>query len=905
LPDAPGKPRRGLSDPQGGGGANMVKNLTAAALVSLLTGGLIGIVFGMNQVERTNAAIVADLERDARLAVDTVELLVRNLRLAVATVSANIDPDDISGSAEIFWPSIQEEWRDFRTVLVIDLSGTIVADLGRGGAAVGTNVSFRDYFREIISGRRNIYYVDAPIISQFDGRWTLPVSAPILDENQLVRGVVTASVEYGYFNPETWQTLGRQTHVHLVAMDSGEVFGLEPDETLLEPGARVEPAVLDAMAAAQGAAPRSLSIPGQQAYVAATSHNTLGVIVSRTEAGIRDQAVRAGFLTGGLAAIIASGLIMVFLRGRVVLKRVRRDAARLRMLEERQRLATNAGGIGVWDQDIRSGALVWDDLMHRHYGTDPENFGGRYEDWRARLHPEDAPRVIAAFQQALKAGTDFSSQFRILTPSGEERTLLSQATIAEGADGSARHMIGVNLDVTREVANETALKAALEKIEQDATHDVLTGIGNRRGFFNHVEALAQSHPADSQIAVLLLDIDQYKLVNDVFGHTGGDHLLTVVAGNVGALLGPQDFVARIGGDEFAVVLFGPRIRRRALELGQRIVEMCREPVPLRESAIRYTVSIGVALGPLGAAQRLLEDADIALYEAKNSGRNQFQLFTREMRVRSQEKKLLADDLVVGLEQGQIGIRLQPQVCSRTGALAGAEVLMRWWHPLRGELAPLEFLPLASEIGLVKDLDALVLRQAIEAAQNLARQGIVLPSLSLNLSIERLIDRALMSDLAVLERFPGELIFELLEVTDFSCQNKDVFDRINDLRGMGIRLAVDDFGSGHASLTTLLTLNPDYVKIDKRLVIEGTVEGRHPSPFLTTIADLCRRLNIALIAEGVETSRSVEMMAALGVETLQGYFFAKPLMLSEFSDWAHGRDVPSLPVPPPEIETRID
>ncbi|MDG3040519.1 bifunctional diguanylate cyclase/phosphodiesterase [Roseicyclus marinus] len=858
----------------------MMNSLRAAAFLSLVVGSISGLAVGIYQFQRIFAANVAEVRRDALLAVDTVELLVQNMRLAATTVAANIDPDDLAGSAEVFWQSVKQEWPSLRTMLVIDPSGVIVADLGRDGAAVGTDVSFRDYFLEVISGREAVYYVDAPIISTFDDRWVLPVSAPVLDENLGVQGVVTASVAESYFDPTGWQSLGQGSQVYLVSMETGGVAALQPDMPLLPSGESADAAVLEAMRGSGG----RLAIPGQTAFGSVTSFGSLGVIVSRPSMAIRHLAIRSGAISGLLVAAAAAFLAIAILRGKMVLDRVRRDAARLTELQQHQRLATAAGGVGIWVVDVRKGTVVWDDLMFQQFGVDRANFGGTLQDVSAWLHPDDVEAVMSKFEAALKTGTDFENQYRIVTPAGEERMMRSRATITIGQDGKPERAIGVNVDVTQEVSNERSLRTALERIEWDASHDQLTGVGNRRGFAKHVEELARSQVAEAEMAVVLLDIDQFKLINDVYGHVGGDHLLSAVAANIRSILLPEDFLGRLGGDEFVVILYGPQIRERAIELSDRILEVSRQSVFFGDKVIRYTSSVGISVGPLSAANRILEDADIALYEAKTAGRNQAQIFNKEMRLRTENKKRLADDLSVAVENGQIGIRLQPQICAHTGALAGVEALVRWWHPVRGELSPIEFLPLASEIGVMADIDAVVMAEALKAATSLADRGIVFPRLSLNVSLERLIAPSLVSDVEAISSFDGRIIFELLEVTDFSVANSDVFDRINRLRDLGVQFAVDDFGSGHASLTTLLALEPDYVKIDKRLVIEGIRDGQKPSPYLTTIIELCQRMKISIVAEGVETQESANALTMLGVEFLQGYHFGHPLTLDEFYAW---------------------
>lgn len=858
----------------------MMNSLTFAAFLSLVVGCISGLAVGIFQFQRITAAITEEVRRDALLAVDTVELLVQNMRLAVTTVGANIDPDDLSGSAEVFWQSVRQEWPGLRTMLVIDPSGVIVADLGREGAAVGLDVSSLDYFVEVISGREAVYYVAAPIISTFDDRWVLPVSAPVLDEDLSVQGVVTASVEKSYFDPTAWQSLGQGSQVYLVSMNTGGVVALQPDMSLLPSDESADAAVLEALKGSEG----RLSLPGQTAFGSVTGFGSLGVIVSRPSEAIRNLAIEAGVLSGLLVAAVAAFLAMTILRGKVVLDRVRRDEERFRTLEAQQRLATSAAEIGMWRLDLGDQSLVWDATMYKQYQIAPEDFRGNLEAWRSTIHPEDSAKFFSKLEAAIRSGRDFSDQFRILTPTGDERTIQARATMTLGSDGNPKSLTGVSLNVTRVVVNEKALRGALRRIEKDASTDQLTAIGNRRGFSQHIMRLKNKIPIDDQIAVILLDVDGFKSINDVYGHVGGDYLLTMLAKRAELFLGPDDYIARLGGDEFSVIVAGSRVRDRAPEIGNLILELCRQPLSFDERTIRYTASIGVTFGLLSSADRLLEDADIALYEAKRAGRNGLKFFHPTMRVRSESKKNLSDDLRVATGGSQIGIRLQPQICTRTGSISGAEVLVRWWHPLKGELSPDQFLPLADEMGLLSEIDSIVMAKAFEAIKTLEARGIYLPSVSLNISLERLISPKLIADVKSLSPYSGVVIFELLEVTDFSLVEQGVLDHISELRNMGICFAVDDFGSGHASLTTLLTLKPDFVKIDKRIVMEETSGKNSDSPFLLTIMNLCKRLNITVIAEGVETAQSAEILSNLGVEFVQGYYHSHPVTVEQFTEW---------------------
>ena len=859
--------------------------LLRAAQVSLLAGGLFGAAVGLLQANETWSEEVSELRRDTLLSLDTVDLLLQSIRLAANTVATGIDPDDLAGSAEALWPLVERDWLKFRTVLVVDPSGIVVADQRDGAPTIGLDVSDRAYFQQVMAGNATPYFLSEPIASRIDGNWALPVSVPVLDADGTLHGVVVVGVGRDFFDPGQWQALGPDAKVFMAAVGSGSVVALNDRAEAADVRATIEASLSDEAVLQAGSVIAPLAIPGQIAFMSTSTSGRLEVVVSRSRASIGGQAIRAGVLAGGLAAIVVSLITLFGLQGRETIKHVRRDAERLRLLEERQRLAADAAKIGVWDFDVTNGVLTWDPIMHNLHGTTPEQFSGTFADWQACVHPDDLAEVEEHFRQSLKTGEDFNQRFRIVTPAGQERVIAGRAGIELGTNGKARRVVGVNYEITKEIKREKALEAARDQIEYEAFHDPLTHVGNRRGVSYHLKTIRTQYARDVPVALLMIDLDRFKYINDVFGHAGGDHLLRVVAGILTSIASSQDYVARLGGDEFAIILSGADAEFRATAMGERILEACRTPTLYQRQKIHFSTSIGLCVGAAAKAEALLEDADIALYQAKNEGRNRLQVFTHTLREHAEEKKHLSDDLADALKSDQIGVRLQPQVCSRTGRILGAEALVRWWHPKRGELGPAQFLPLAEEMGLLNTLDGLVLRKAVEASVALAKAGARLPSVSVNVSFERLIHPDFLDDVDSLPEHPCPITFELLETIDFDTVAENILARIEALRTRGISIAIDDFGSGRASITTLLKVRPDRVKIDKQLVINGMTHDGTPSPLLQAIADMCQRLDIPMTAEGVETADSASMMARLGCDMLQGYHYAKPLTTNAFAEWA--------------------
>lgn len=457
--------------------------------------------------------------------------------------------------------------------------------------------------------------------------------------------------------------------------------------------------------------------------------------------------------------------------------------------------------------------------------------------------------------------------------------------------------VGFRTDITelkeKEAALEhqaAALQATMTELEKVSRTDALTELGNRRGLDLTLQTLAAdgSRPA---LACLHVDLDRFKPINDVFGHAAGDHVLKVVSKILRDAVSDDDFVARIGGDEFTVLLIQDdptTLARRANEIATGVIQACTTPIAWQENVLRFGCSIGVAIGPISEAMRLIQNADIALYEAKRKGRNQSARFTPDLRKRAEDRKRLADELLTAIAEDQIIAYYQPQICAETGAPLGVEALVRWQHPTQGVLAPGQFLPVAEEIGVSEDLDRIVLRHGLETARRCADAGVPLPKLSVNISFQRIYTLGDLQELENMRPWPCDIAFELVETIDFEAGKGPLQWTLDGLRDLGISIEIDDFGSGHASLTTLLQINPDRIKIDRQIVAEAAVPGSGVQAMVRAITDLARGLKIATTAEGIETAAQAKNMQELGCDVLQGYYFGRPMPREALVQWMHNQ-----------------
>jgi diguanylate cyclase (GGDEF)-like protein/PAS domain S-box-containing protein len=547
----------------------------------------------------------------------------------------------------------------------------------------------------------------------------------------------------------------------------------------------------------------------------------------------------------------------------------------LRESEERFRsLVQNASDlITVIDPDTR--VRYQSPAIQRVLGFDPEaSIGRRLVDL---VHPDDAARFLAALGDLMTkpAGT-ITGEGRVRDVEGVWRHL--EFT---GSDQRAHPAIGGLVLNVRDVTERKRLE---DQLRHQALHDPLTQLANRTRFSDRLEhALAPRTRSSAHVAVIFIDLDNFKGVNDSLGHSAGDRLLSQVAERVTRCLRPGDTVARLGGDEFAILLEDIAGIEDAETAADRVFAALRDPFILEGKEVSVRASAGIATtAQAGAADAgaLLRDADIAMYAAKSQGRDCYRVFEPGMRASMVERLELLADLPRAVEEGQLLLHYQPIFLLQGGRLSGVEALVRWRHPQRGLLSPQQFIPLAEESGAILPIGKWILRQACQQAVRWTEQfpGQSGWTISVNVSARQLEHPAFGDEVAAILHesglAPRRLILEITE----SVMMGDVdlmLERLRALKGLGVGLAIDDFGTGYSSLSYLRQFPFDLLKIDKSFIDDlGTIVGR--KEFTRAIVELGKSLDVELVAEGIERGEQLARLQSMECELGQGFLFAKPM-----------------------------
>jgi diguanylate cyclase (GGDEF)-like protein/PAS domain S-box-containing protein len=442
------------------------------------------------------------------------------------------------------------------------------------------------------------------------------------------------------------------------------------------------------------------------------------------------------------------------------------------------------------------------------------------------------------------------------------------------AKGHVTHFVGVLNDIT-----ET--RRYQEELEHHVNHDALTGLANRHLLQDRLQqALFRSGRRELQCAVMFLDLDHFKLVNDGLGHHAGDVLLKNVAQELIGILRPEDTVARFGGDEFVLVASEVDNLTDVTDIAERIVSRLSVPVMIENQEISVSASIGIAIFPLDgeSVEELLKNADAAMYHAKERGRNTYSFYRKEMNNSISEQFQLKSKLAKAVEQGELLLHYQPQAASSSVELVGFEALIRWEHPELGRIAPERFIPLAEDSGLIVPIGEWVLLTACQFAADLRNKGEEFGRVAVNLSARQFYQATLAKSIErILDKtgLPPQCLE--LEITESMMMGntEKVLSILSELKEMGIQLAVDDFGTGYSSLGYLRRFPIDRLKID-RSFIDDVPSSQHDATITRAIISLAHNLGLGVIAEGVETRAQLDFLAQNGCDEIQGYLLSKPL-----------------------------
>ena len=576
-------------------------------------------------------------------------------------------------------------------------------------------------------------------------------------------------------------------------------------------------------------------------------------------------------------AAVALDNASLFLQAQQEITDRKKIAESLHESEERYALAVRGANDGLWDWNLRTGQVYYSPRWKAMLGLTEEEVGTSSNEWFSRIHPDDFDRVkldISSHYQGLSA--HFESEHRMKDKDGTYKWMNSRGIAVWDEEGAAQRLVGSLTDIHDR-------KVAEQKLLHDAFHDTLTNLPNRALFLDRLRFAVEraKRRQDIMFAVLFLDLDRFKDVNDSLGHMMGDQLLVAIGQMLGEGLRATDSVARLGGDEFVILLEDIGDINDATRIADRVQEKLRNPFLLLEHEVFITTSIGIVLSATGydRPEDVLRDADIAMYRAKAQGKARYEIFDAEMRVRIMERLALEADLRQAFEREELCIYYQPIVSLATNLIVGFEALVRWNHPLRGLLNPHEFIPIAEETGQIIQIGFWVLTEACQQMRRWQEKFPTIPALtvSVNISVKQLLQTDLVLEVQKIISETGvNPRYLMLEITESA-----IVDNINaaveifkSLREMGVQIAIDDFGVGYSSLSYLSHFPIDTLKIDQ-LFIRMLAKDESYKKIVESIVMMAHGLGMGVIAEGVETQEQIDALKILNCEWAQGYCIAAP------------------------------
>jgi diguanylate cyclase (GGDEF)-like protein/PAS domain S-box-containing protein len=524
-------------------------------------------------------------------------------------------------------------------------------------------------------------------------------------------------------------------------------------------------------------------------------------------------------------------------------------------------------------RDVDERIVFWNKGAERTYGWTKEEALGHSPHSLLKLR---SPKPSAKSEGDFDPEGKWEGELEHISKGGRVVIVASRQVLVRDQSGAPRAVLEINRDVTlRKLAEREA-----RENKAKALHDPLTGLANRAFFLEHLDTtLSKCDRTGNQVALLFVDVDYFKDVNDRLGHTAGDHVLRTVARQLKRAVRPSDVVARFGGDEFTIVCDDMSSEGAVVLIARRIAEALKGPHDIDGHEQSFTASIGITMSRTGVSvSSLLEEADAALYQAKNRGRACYEVFDKHLRQSLARRTELENALGRAVEANEFVIQYQPQIDLRTGSVVGVEALVRWEHPVQGLLPPAHFIPLAEETGLITPLGSWVLRESLSQAaiwnQTRSEHGLVV---SVNLSALQLnqpdLADMIFQTLCDTGVDPSTLCLEITE----SALIKDIEKAEGTLerfKSLGVRLSIDDFGTGYSSLSYLKRFPIDTLKVDKSFV-KDIANGQQERAVAKSVIELAHALELTAIAEGVEQVGQVEELQCLGCDFAQGYYFAPP------------------------------
>jgi diguanylate cyclase (GGDEF)-like protein/PAS domain S-box-containing protein len=534
--------------------------------------------------------------------------------------------------------------------------------------------------------------------------------------------------------------------------------------------------------------------------------------------------------------------------------------------------------VGIWSKDKKTGQYIFCSKgFETICGYSPYEFEQNLVQWKDIVYKEDVEKFLSR-NEKLKDGKVQNFQYRIVHKNGAIKWVQDETIPTFDSNGELIELDGIITDISEQKVNE-------EQMTYLAYHDYLTGLPNRRMFKNELSALIEkSVLLGTEFALMYLDIDGFKRINDTFGHLIGDKLLSKISSKLKKCIDEQDLICRMGGDEFSVLLRNLK-ERDPVTIAQKIITALEEPFLIDGYELYITTSIGIApFQKLDNTKTVYKKADMALYRAKTTGKNNYQICTSLMEDKFLKLYTIERDIRKALKNNDFQLYYQPKVEAHTGKIIGAEALLRWCHHECGMISPDEFIPIAEENGLIFRITDWTLRTVCEQIRQWELLNFPLVPISVNISPKRFFKndwgKEFIKIITETKVNPNLLELEITEST--LIQNEKVFlSSINDLKDIGVKVSLDDFGTGYSSLFYLDKYNLDTVKIDQCFINSYILENK--SPLTKYIINLAHELNMNVVAEGVETEKQLTILREQGCDQIQGYLFSKPVPVEYFTE----------------------
>lgn len=607
----------------------------------------------------------------------------------------------------------------------------------------------------------------------------------------------------------------------------------------------------------------------QVPFVVVTGRDDSNLAVQMIKQGASDFVVKDTSLLDRLPVVVSRTL-----QEAATIQRLCHAEQALHQSELRLSRAQRIARMGSWEWDLQSNSLSFSPELFSILGYDGADLPDVSLEWFYRqISPPDASFVRKALSNTIESGRNMNQTFRIATNSGEEIVVSSQAELQYGSDDQPELLVGTMLDVTDRARAE-------QEIHHLANYDTLTGLPNRNLLHDRLQqAIVQAARVQGSVGVLFLDLDRFKGVNESLGHRAGDQLLRTVAERLRVCVRESDTLARAGGDEFVIILSVVPDEDGISSAANKVLTIISEPFVIEKRELYLTASIGVAVYPTDGSdvQTLLKHADLAMYQAKDMDRNNFQFFSSDLNVKVMERMVLESSMRRALERDEFQLLYQPQMDVTTASVVGFEALLRWHHPSLGIILPEKFIPLAEETGLILPIGEWVIRTACHQAKAWQDQKLPPTRMAVNLSGKQFrvkLDQVVSAIL--LETGLGASWLEL-ELTESilmrnAAENQQLLQALS---GMGCSLSIDDFGTGYSSLAYLKNFPLGRLKIDRSFV-RDIIVNPDDRAIAKIIIDMAHTLKMDVTAEGVETLDQLELLKSFGCREMQGYLFSKPV-----------------------------